>query len=133
VSDIQLPNGRINIEGLDGIADHLKALAITNKTIDSIKSRLEEIDEFDIGRYRRTHDALRAWRKTQSRITERLSVLRHEEKQMNRMRSQFESEELLRLLRGEVSKESLLSCRVLAQAIAEQRLQEVLRKAVGND
>ena len=130
MSDIQLPNGRINIEGLDGIADHLKALAITNKTIDSIKSRLEETEGADYGRYRRTDDALRAWRKMQRRITERLSVLRQEEKQMNRLRSQFESEELLRLLRSEVSKESLLSCRSLAQAIAEQRLQEVLNKAV---
>lgn len=130
MNDIQLPNGRINIEGLDGIADHLKALAITNKTIDSIKVRVAEIDPSDIGRFRRTTDALTAWRKMQRRITERLSVLRQEEKQMNRMRSQFESEELLRLLRSEVSKESLLSCRVLAQAIAEQRLQEVLSKAV---
>ncbi|ARF49619.1 hypothetical protein [Pantoea stewartii] len=131
MSNIQLPNGRINIEGLDGIADHLKALAITNKTIDSIKVRVAEIDPSDIGRFRRTTDALTAWRKMQRRITERLSVLRQEEKQMNRMRSQFESEELLRLLRSEVSKESLLNCRVLAQAIAEQRLQEELNKAVG--
>lgn len=130
MNDIQLPNGRINIEGLDGIADHLKALAITNKTIDSIKVRVAEIDPSDIGRFRRTTDALTAWRKMQRRITERLSVLRQEEKQMNRLRSQFESEELLRLLRSEVSKESLLNCRVLAQAIAEQRLQEVLSKAV---
>ncbi len=130
MSNIQLENGRINIECLDGIADHLKALAIANKTIDSIKEHIAKTDPSDIGRFRRTNDALTAWRKMQRRITEKLSVLRQEEKQMNRMRSQFESEELLRLLRGEVSKEKLLDCRIMAQAIAEKRLQDVLNKAV---
>lgn len=133
MSNIQLENGRINIECLDGIADHLKALAIANKTIDSIKEHVAKTDPSDTGRFRRTNDALTAWRKMQRRITEKLSVLRQEEKQMNRMRSQFESEELLRLLRGEVSKEKLLDCRIMAQAIAEQRLQEAMSKAVSND
>jgi len=133
MSNIQLENGRINIEGLEGIADHLKALAIANKTIDSIKEHVAKTDPSDIGRFRRTTDALTAWRKMQRRITEKLSVLRQEEKQMNRMRNQFESEELLRLLRGEVSKEKLLYCRIMAQAIAEQRLQEALNKVVSND
>lgn len=132
MNNIQLENSRINIECLEGIADHLKALSIANKTIDSIKAHVADIDPSDIGRFRRTTDALTAWRKMQRRITEKLSVLRQEEKQMNRMRSQFESEELLRLLRDEVSKDSLRNCRMLAKAIAEQRLQEVLNKAVSN-
>lgn len=132
MSNIQLENGRINHEGLNGIADHLRALAIANKNIDSIKTRLAEIDESDIGRYRRTHDALRAWRKSQRRITESLSVLRREEKELNRMRSRFESEELLKMLSAEVSKSDLQVLRVMAQAKAEQRLQEILEEAVNN-
>lgn len=132
MSNIQLENGRINHEGLNGIADHLRALAIANKNIDSIKTRLAGIDESDIGRYRRTHDALRAWRKSQRRITESLSVLRREEKELNRMRSRFESEELLKMLSAEVSKSDLQVLRVMAQAKAEQRLQEILEEAVKN-
>lgn len=132
MSNIQLENGRINHEALNGIADHLRALAIANKNIDSIKTRLAGIDESDVGRYRRTHDALRAWRKSQRRITESLSVLRREEKELNRMRSRFESEELLKMLSAEVSKSDLQVLRVMAQAKAEQRLQEILEEAVKN-
>ncbi|WP_191923160.1 hypothetical protein [Pantoea agglomerans] len=132
MSNIQLENGRINHEGLNGIADHLRALAIANKNIDSIKTRLSGIDESDIGPYRRTHDALRAWRKSQRRITESLSVLRREEKELNRMRSRFESEELLKMLSAEVSKSDLQVLRVMSQAKAEQRLQEILEEAVKN-
>lgn len=133
MSNIQLENGRINHEGLNGIADHLRALAIANKNIDSIKTRLAAIDESDIARYRRTHDALRAWRKSQRRITESLSVLRREEKELNRMRSRFESEELLKMLSAEVSKSDLHVLRVMAQAKAEQRLQGILEEAANND
>ncbi|WP_448309839.1 hypothetical protein [Pantoea sp. PGP6] len=132
MSNIQLENGRINHEGLNGIADHLRALAIANKTIDSIKTRLAGIDESDIGPYRRTHDALRSWRKSQRRITESLSVLRREEKELNRMRFKFENEELLKLLSAEVSKSDLQVLRVMAQAKAEQRLQGILEEAVSN-
>lgn len=133
MSNIQLESGRINHEGLSGIADHLKALAIANKTIDSIKTRLAGIDESDTGPYRRTHDALRAWRKSQRRITESLAVLRREEKEMNKMRSRLANEELLKLLSAEVSKSDLQDLRILAQAKAEQRLQDELDKVASGD
>lgn len=77
-------------------------------------------------------DHLRAWNKSLSRITESLSVLRREEKELNRMRFRFESEELLKLLSAEVSKSDLQVLRVMAQAKVEQRLQEVLEEAVSN-
>jgi len=127
---IQLDNGRINLEGLCGIADHLKALAITNKTLEGIKSSLDIADDKTCDWYLRATAAHKAWFRMRCRICEKLAVLRQEEKEMNRMRSQFESEELLKLLRNEVTKESLLNHRIMAQAIAEQRLQEALNKAV---
>lgn len=132
MNNIKLENGRINLEGLDGIADHLKALAITNKTLDSIKASLESADDKSSEWYRRATAAHKAWFWMRSRICERLSILRREEKELNRMRSKFEKEELLNLLSDQQSKADLRTFRILAEAKAEQRLQEILNQAVKN-
>ncbi|NHV95668.1 hypothetical protein G9X52_20125 [Cronobacter sakazakii] len=131
MSNIQLENGRINLEGLNGIAEHLKALAITNKTLDAIKSSLEAAEDKSSDWYRRASTAHKSWSWMRSRICERLAVLRREEKELNLMRSQFEKEELLKLLSEQHSKSDLQDFRILAEAKAEQRLQEALNKAVG--
>ncbi|WP_208952413.1 hypothetical protein [Rahnella sp. ChDrAdgB13] len=130
--NIQLENGRINLEGLDGIADHLKALAVTNKTLDSIKASLESADDKSSEWYRRATAAHKAWFWMRSRICERLAILRREEKELNRMRDKFEKEELLDLLSKQQSKADLRTFRILAEAKAEQRLQEILNQAVKN-
>lgn len=132
MSNIQLENGRINLEGLDGIADHLKALAITNKTLDGIKTSLDEADDKTGEWYRRATAAHKAWFWMRSRICERLAILRREEKELNRMRCKFENEELLDLLSKQQTKADLRTFRMLAQAKAEQRLQEILNKAASN-
>jgi len=93
MNDIKLENGRINLEGLDGIADHLKALAVTNKTLDSIKASLESATDKSSEWYRRATAAHKAWFWMRNRICERLSILRREEKELNRMRSKFQKEE----------------------------------------
>ncbi len=129
MNDIKLENGRINLEGLDGIADHLKALAVTNKTLDSIKTSLESADDKSSEWYRRATAAHKAWFWMRSRICERLSILRREEKELNRMRSKFESEELLEVLTKQHTKSDLRTFRMIAEAKAELRLQEVLNKA----
>lgn len=131
MSNIQLENGRINLEGLNGIAEHLKALAITNKTLDAIKSSLEAAEDKSSDWYRRASTAHKSWLWMRSRICERLAVLRREEKELNLMRNQFEKEELLKLLSEQHSKSDLRDFRILAEAKAEQRLQEALNKAVG--
>jgi hypothetical protein len=131
MSNIQLENGRINLEGLNGIAEHLKALAITNKTLDAIKSSLEAAEDKSSDWYRRASTAHKSWFWMRSRICERLAVLRREEKELNLMRNQFEKEELLKLLSEQHSKSDLRDFRILAEAKAEQRLQEALNKAVG--
>lgn len=132
MSNIQLENGRINLEGLDGIADHLKALAIANKTLDGIKSSLQEAEDTSSDWYRRATAAHKAWFWMRSRICERLALLRREEKEMNRMRARFEDEELLKLLREQVTNGDLKVCIRMARANAESRLQNELSKAGGN-
>lgn len=129
MNDIKLENGRINLEGLDGIADHLKALAVTNKTLDSIKASLESASDKSSEWYRRATAAHKAWFWMRSRICERLAILRRAEKEMNIMRGQFEKEELLKLLSEQCTKSDLRDFRIMAEAKAEQRLQEVLNKA----
>jgi len=126
---IQLENGRINLEGLEGIADHLKALAITNKTLDGIRSSLDAAEDKTTDWYHRATLAHKSWFWMRSRICERLSILRRQEKEMNRMRARFEDEELLKLLRGQVAKSDLKVCIRMAQAMAEERLQNELSKA----
>ncbi len=132
MNNIKLENGRINLEGLDGIADHLKALAVTNKTLDSIKASLDSADDKSSEWYRRATAAHKAWFWMRNRICERLAILRREEKELNRMRSKFEKEELLDLLSQQQSKTDLRTFRILAEAKAEQRLQEILNQAVKN-
>lgn len=132
MNDIKLENGRINLEGLNGIADHLKALAVTNKTLDSIKAALYSADDKSSEWYRRATAAHKAWFWMRNRICERLAILRREEKELNRMRSKFEKEELLNLLSDQQSKADLRTFRILAEAKAEQRLQEILNQAVKN-
>lgn len=129
MNDIKLENGRINLEGLDSIADHLKALAVTNTTLDSIKASLESADDKSSDWYRRATGAHKAWFWMRSRICERLAILRREEKELNRMRSKFESEELLEVLTKQHTKSDLRTFRMIAEAKAELRLQEVLNKA----
>ncbi len=134
MSNILLENGRINLEGLKGIADHLKALAITNRTLDNLKEKLSSSEDKDSDWHHRATAAHKAWFWMRSRICERLSVLRREEKEMNVMRARFEDEELLALLRKQVTKADLASLRLVARAIAEERLQAQLNKAeVSND
>ncbi|MEW5290329.1 hypothetical protein ABW286_14240 [Erwinia papayae] len=133
MNNIQLENGRINLEGLDGIADHLKALAITNKTLDGIKASLDEAEDKTGEWYRRATAAHKAWFWMRNRICERLAILRREEKELNRMRNKFEKEELLNLLSNQYSRSDLRYFRIMAEAKAEQRLQEVLNKAAVND
>ncbi|EMA1799328.1 hypothetical protein [Cronobacter turicensis] len=132
MNNIQLENGRINLEGLDGIGDHLKALAIANKTLDSIKASLNSAEDKKSEWYRRATTAHKSWFWMRSRICERLAVLRHEEKEFNRMRRKFEKEELLILLSQQHTKSVLRAFRLLAEAKAEQRLQQILNQAVEN-
>lgn len=132
MSNIQLENGRINLEGLNGIADHLKALAITNRTLDRLKDDLNSNKSSDNDWHHRATAAHKGWFWMRSRICERLSVLRREEKEMNVMRARFEDEELLDLLRKQVTKADLASLRLVARAIAEERLQEALSKSEDN-
>lgn len=129
MSNIQLENGRINLEGLNGIADHLKALAIANRTLDVLKEKLSSNEDKDSDWHRRATTAHKSWFWMRSRICERLSVLRREEKEMNVMRARFEDEELLALLRKQVTKADLAALRLVARAIAEERLKETLKKA----
>ena len=129
MSKIQLENGRINLEGLCSIADHLKALAITNKTLDGIKRDLDSAEDKTSSWYHRASTAHRSWFWMRSRICERLAVLRQEEKEMNRMRARFEDEELLKLLRKQISNPDLNMYRTVARARAEERLQAELHKA----
>lgn len=133
MKNIQLENGRINLEGLEGIADHLKALAITNKTLDGIKSSLQAAEDKSSDWYRRATLAHKSWFWMRNRICERLATLRREEKEMNRMRMRFEDEELLKLLRGQVASSDLKAFIHLARAKAESRLQDELSKAGGTD
>lgn len=132
MSNIQLENGRINLEGLNGIADHLKALAITNRTLDRLKDDLNSNKSSDSDWHHRATAAHKGWFWMRSRICERLSVLRREEKEMNVMRARFEDEELLSLLRKQVTKADLATLRLVARAIAEERLQEALSKPEDN-
>jgi len=128
MSSIQLENGRINLEGLSGIADHLKALAITNTTLDRLKAQLTSSSDINSDWHRRATIAHKSWFWMRSRICEHLSVLRREEKELSVMRARFEDEELLKLLRKQVTKTDLASLILDARAIAEERLQTELKR-----
>lgn len=133
MSNIQLENGRINLEGLNGISDHLKALTIVNATLDRLKEQLTSSSDTNSDWHRRAVTAHKSWFWMRNRICERLSVLRREEKELNIMRARFEDEALLKLLRKQVTKADLASLIAAARALAEDRLQAELKKAeVGN-
>ena len=119
---IQLKNNRINLLGLNGIPDHLKALVIANKTIDALNEQLEKYDGTDSDWFRRVTDAHSAWSKTRRRITDRLSILRSEEKELNKLRSRYEDEELLKLLRKQADKTDLKVLVALARSLADERV-----------
>ena len=122
-------NGRINVDALEGIGGHLEALSIVNKTIDAIQGKIDLRGEQDIGWLHRAKGAHKAWGKVRRRITERLAVLRQEEKELNKMRMKFEDEELLKLLRNQVAPAEWSQSRILARALADERLNETLDNA----
>ncbi|WP_413529795.1 hypothetical protein [Rahnella inusitata] len=122
-------NGRINVDALEGIGEHLEALSIANKTIDAIQGKIDIRGEQDIGWLNRAKGAHKAWGKVRRRITERLAVLRQEEKELNKMRMKFEDEELLKLLRNQVAPAEWSQSRILARALADERLNETLDNA----
>lgn len=126
---IKRENNRILLEALTGIPECLEALSIANKTIDTIKAKLDVRGSEDADWFSRATDAHKAWSKTRRRITEKLSVLRRDEKETNKLRMQYENEELLKLLRQQVPNADLKSSIVVARALAEERLQNELNKS----
>ncbi len=126
-------NGRINVDALEGIGEHLKALTIANKTIDAIQGKIDIRGEQDIGWLHRAKGAHKAWGKVRRRITEKLAVLRQEEKELNKMRMTLENEELLKLLRKQVAPADWVQARIVAQAQADERLNETLNLAEVKD
>jgi hypothetical protein len=127
-------NGRINVDALEGIGEHLEALSIVNKTIDAIQGKIDIRGEQDIGWLHRAKGAHKAWGKVRRRITERLAVLRQQEKELNKMRMKFEDEELLKILRDHVAPADWSQARSLARALAEERMNQTLNNAgVKND
>lgn len=131
ISNILLENGRINLEGLNGIADHLRALEVTNRTLDLLKDKLDNNVDVESDWHRRATAAHKAWFWMRKRICERLAVLRREEKELNILRARFEDEELLLLLRKQVTKADLSALKAIARAKAEERLQEQLKTMPG--
>ncbi|WON77797.1 hypothetical protein [Serratia sp. UGAL515B_01] len=127
--NITLSNGRIDLENLNGIANHLRALSITNKTLDNLKEQLSASEDKNSDWYRRTTVAHKSWFWMRCRICERLSILRQEEKELNKMRARFEDEELLKLLRKEVTKSELQVIQTIARAKATQRLEIILNES----
>lgn len=125
--NIQFKNSRINLDALNGIQDHLKALAIANKTLDSIKKSIEEADDKTTDWYRRVTVAHKSWFWMRSRICEKLSVLRREEKEMNKLRARYEDEELLKLLKSQAEKSELKPLIILARSLANARLNDELK------
>jgi hypothetical protein len=129
---IKRENNRIVLEALAGIPECLEALAIANKTIDTIKSKLDVRGSEDADWFRRATDAHKSWSKTRRRITEKLAVLRRDERETNKLRMQYENEELLKLLRQQVPSADLKSSIAVARALAEERLQNELSKSEAN-
>lgn len=125
--NIQFKNSRINLDALNGIQDHLKALAIANKTLDSMKKSIEEADDKTTDWYRRVTVAHKSWVWMRSRICEKLSVLRREEKEMNKLRARYEDEELLKLLKSQAEKSELKPLIILARSLANGRLNDELK------
>ena len=73
---ITLENGRINLESLVTIEDHLRGLALANRTLDSIKDQMSQRSDKKSDWYRRATVAHKSWFWARSRICEQLAILR---------------------------------------------------------
>ncbi|HBM3099197.1 TPA: hypothetical protein RQO16_001018 [Klebsiella oxytoca] len=133
---ITLENGRINLDSLVTIEDHLRGLALANRTLDSIKDQMSQRSDKKSDWYRRATVAHKSWFWARSRICERLAILRRQEKDVNRLRWQYENQALMVQLKSQVSKEVFSECLRRAKVKAEQRLEQDFRAAmieVGNE
>ncbi|EGK5349365.1 hypothetical protein IOX91_003191 [Salmonella enterica] len=133
---ITLENGRINPDSLVTIEDHLRGLALANRTLDSIKDQLSRCSDKKSDWYHRATSAHKSWFWVRSRICEQLAILQRQEKDVNRLRWQYENEALLSQLKSQVSKEVFSECIRRAKNKAEQRLEQDFRAAmieVGNE
>jgi hypothetical protein len=133
---ITLENGRINLDSLVTIEDHLRGLALANRTLDSIKDQLSKRSNKNSDWYRRATVAHKSWFWARFRICEQLAILRRQEKDVNRLRWQYENEALLSQLKSLVSKEIFSECMRRAKIKTEQRLEQDFRAAmieVGNE
>ena len=107
---ITLENGRINLDSLVTIEDHLRGLALANRTLDSIKDQLSKRSNKNSDWYRRATVAHKSWFWARSRICEQL--------------------------KSQVSKEIFSECMRRAKIKNEQRLEQDFRAAmieVGNE
>ncbi|CDH24437.1 hypothetical protein [Xenorhabdus bovienii] len=116
---IILDNGRIDLDALKTIEDHLRALSLANRTLDSIKQQLKECSEKDGVWFRKATNAHKTWFWMRSRICEQLSILRQQEKEMNRIRWNHRNEFLVRELQSRVSNEIFSECARAANARAD--------------
>lgn len=127
---ITLENGRINLDSLVTIEDHLRGLALANRTLDSIKDQISQRSDKKSDWYRRATVAHKSWFWARSRICEQLVILRRQEKDVNRLRWQYENEALMAQLKSQVSKEVFSECLRRAKIKAEQRLEQDFRAAM---
>lgn len=133
---ITLENGRINLDSLVTIEDHLRGLALANRTLDSIKEQLSHHSDKKSDWYQRATAAHKTWFWVRSRICEQLAILRRQEKDVNRLRWQYENEALLTQLKSQVSKEVFSECIRRAKIKADQRIEQDFLAAmieVGNE
>lgn len=127
---ITLENGRINLDSLVTIEDHLRGLTLANRTLDSIKDQMSQRSDKKSDWYRRATVAHKSWFWARSRICEQLAILRRQEKGVNRLRWQYENEALMAKLKSQVSKEVFSECLRRAKIKAEQRLEQDFRAAM---
>ena len=127
---ITLENGRINLDSLVTIEDHLRGLALANRTLDSIKDQLAKHSDKKSDWHRRAAVAHKSWFWARSRICEQLAILRRQEKDVNRLRWQYENEALMVQLKSQVSKEVFSECLRRAKVKAEKRLEQDFRAAM---
>lgn len=120
--NITLENGRINMDSLVTIEACLHGLALANRTLDSIKEQLSQHQDKESDWHRRATSAHKSWFWCRSRICEQLSVLRRQEKEVNRLRWQYENEALLDQLKSQVSGDVFSECMRRAKLKAEKRL-----------
>ena len=65
---ITLENGRINLDSMVTIEDHLRGLALANRTLDSIKDQMSQRSDKKSDWYRRATVAHKSWFWARSRI-----------------------------------------------------------------